>query len=145
MFGGTALAVELSQANLTVLANESGETAVLSLAELEKGQKIFINSSCTQCHLSGGTKTNPNVSLSAQDLASASPARNNLESLVDYIYNPTDYSGELSLDVLHPNPNRADIFFEMRDLTKDDVKALAGYILFKAHTDDSWGNIRLSR
>lgn len=48
---------------------------------------------------------------------------------MDYIKNPTTYDGEYEISELHPSIKSADIFTEMRNLTDDDLKAIAGYIL----------------
>jgi photosystem II cytochrome c550 len=42
--------------------------------------------------------------------------------------NPTTYDGETEISELHPVPRAADIYPEMRNLTDDDLEAIAGHI-----------------
>lgn len=84
MFVGGASAVQLDEATRTLPLNAEGKTVVLSLKEVEKGKRLF-NDTCSQCHAGGKTKTDFNVGLSTKDLAGATPARDNIEALVDYM------------------------------------------------------------
>lgn len=134
----SALAVEISDAMRTVDLNASGEQITLDLEQLSTGQRMF-NSSCVQCHLDGGSKTNPDVDLSTDTLASATPARNNLDSLVDYLHHPTTYDGLRSLAEFHPSTENSDLFPRMKSLAEDDLRAIAGYILAEPNIiGDQW-------
>ncbi|MGK7927223.1 MAG: photosystem II cytochrome c-550 [Spirulina sp.] len=145
LFANRALAIELDEATRTVPLNERGETVVLTLKEMKKGKQLFINS-CSECHQGGMTKTNPNVGLGLETLALATPPRNNIEGLVDYLKNPTTYDGEIEISELHPSIQSADIFPEMRNLTEDDLYALAGHILVQPNIlGDRWGGGKLLR
>ena len=108
-FVGNASAVELDEVTRTVTLNEQGDTYVLSLKEVNKGKRLF-NDTCSQCHAGGVTKTNQNVGLEPETLALATPSRDNLEGLVDYMKNPTTYDGEIEISELHPSLKSADIF-----------------------------------
>jgi photosystem II cytochrome c550 len=44
---------------------------------------------------------------------------------------PTSYDGEFDISELHPSIKSADIFPEMRNLTENDLEALAAYILIQ--------------
>lgn len=139
MFVGGASAVQLNEATRTVPLNADGETVVLSLKEVEKGKRLF-NNTCSQCHAGGKTKTDFNVGLSTKDLAGATPSRNNIEALVDYLKNPTTYDGFTEISELHPSIKSADIFTEMRNLTEDDLYAIAGHILIQPNIiGKAWG------
>jgi photosystem II cytochrome c550 len=127
---GSASAVELDKNVRTVPLNAQGDTVVLSLQEVQEGKRLF-NDTCAQCHAGGVTKTNQNVGLTPEDLALAVPNRNNIEGLVDYMKNPTTYDGETEISELHPSTKSADIFTEMRNLTDEDLKAIAGHILLQ--------------
>ncbi|AFZ57351.1 cytochrome c-550 [Anabaena cylindrica FACHB-243] len=130
MLVGSATAVEVDKAIRTVPLNEQGSTVVISVKELEKGKRLF-NDTCAQCHAGGVTKTNQNVGLEPQALAGATPKRDNIAGLVDYMKNPTTYDGEEEISEIHPSIKSADIFTEMRNLTDDDLKAIAGHILIQ--------------
>lgn len=127
---GSVSAVELSTDIRTVKANDAGTNSVLSLEQVQKGKRLF-NDSCAQCHAGGKTKTDPNVGLSTDVLAGATPKRDNIEALVDYMKNPTTYDGEIEIAEIHPSLKSADIYPEMRNLTDDDLTAIAGHILMQ--------------
>ncbi|TAF09670.1 MAG: cytochrome c-550 [Nostocales cyanobacterium] len=139
LFIGSATAVELDEATRTVPLNEQGETIVLSLKQVKQGKTLF-NSTCSQCHAGGVTKTNQNVGLTPEDLAGALPNRNNIEGLVDYMKNPTTYDGQEEISEIHPSFKSADIFTEMRNLTDEDLVAIAGHILLQPKVvGTKWG------
>ena len=136
---GSACAVELDQAKRTVPLNESGETTVVSLKQLKEGKRLF-NNTCSQCHPGGITKTNQNIGLDPETLALATPNRNNIEGLVDYLKNPTTFDGEEEISELHPSTKSADIYPAMRNLTEDDLEAIAGHILLQPKViGQRWG------
>ena len=66
IFVGNATAVELDRGIRTVPLNDSGQTVVLSLQQVERGKRVF-NDTCSKCHAGGVTKTDFNVSLSQED------------------------------------------------------------------------------
>jgi photosystem II cytochrome c550 len=129
-FAGGAIAAELDAATRTVPLNDAGDTTVLSLKQVAQGKRMF-NYACGQCHVGGVTKTDPNIGLDPETLALASPSRDNIDSLVDYMKNPTTYDGLDSIAELHPSTQSTDIFPKMRNLTEDDLVAIAGHILLQ--------------
>ncbi|AUT02994.1 cytochrome c-550 [Nostoc sp. CENA543] len=136
---GSATAVELDKATRTVKLNEQGDTVTLSLKQVKEGKRLF-QYACAQCHVGGVTKTNQNVGLEPEALALATPKRDNIEGLVDYMKNPTTYDGEEEISELHPSIKSADIFTEMRNLTDKDLEAIAGHILLQPKIlGDKWG------
>jgi photosystem II cytochrome c550 len=131
-------AVELDEATRTVPLN-SKKNVTLSLEQVKKGKRLFINT-CSTCHVGGVTKTNPNVGLDVEALSLATPARNTIESLVDYIKNPTTFDGLESIAEIHPSIKSADIFPTVRSLTEDDLFAIAGHILLQPKiVAEKWG------
>ncbi|MGB3299717.1 MAG: photosystem II cytochrome c-550 [Phormidesmis sp.] len=130
VFAGSdsAIALEIDKTSRTVPLNSSGEQLTLTTEQFMLGQHKF-NSSCAQCHIDGGTKPNPDVDLSTQALALATPARDSISSLIDYLNYPTTYDGLQSLAEFHPSVLNLDLFPKMRDLNKEDLEAIAGYIL----------------
>jgi len=127
---GSAWAIELSSELRTVTLNDKGETTVLSLEDVTKGKELF-NFACAQCHAGGKTKTDPNVSLGPDSLAGATPRRDNIAGLVDYMQHPTTYDGEVGIAELHPSIESADIYPRMRNLKDEDLKVIAGHILLQ--------------
>ncbi|MDH6060154.1 photosystem II cytochrome c-550 [Chrysosporum bergii ANA360D] len=136
---GSATALELDEAIRTVPLNDRGETVVLSLKQVKEGKRLF-QYACAQCHAGGVTKTNQNVGLDPESLALATPKRDNIEGLVDYMKNPTTYDGEVEISELHPSIKSADIFTAMRNLKEDDLVAIAGHVLLQPKIlGDKWG------
>ncbi|MDB9474919.1 photosystem II cytochrome c-550 [Dolichospermum circinale] len=136
---GSATAIELDEATRTVPLNAQGDTVVLSLEQVKEGKRLF-NYACAQCHAGGVTKTNQNVGLEPEALAGALPNRNNIEGLVDYMKNPTTYDGETEISEIHPSIKSANIFKVMRNLTEEDLKAIAGHILLEPKVvGTKWG------
>ncbi|MEO0406413.1 MAG: photosystem II cytochrome c-550 [Cyanobacteria bacterium P01_A01_bin.135] len=129
-FAKGATAVELDAETRTVPLNKSGETVVLSLEQITQGRREF-NTACASCHLAGVTRTNPNIDLSPEALALATPPLDNLDALVDYIYEPTSYDGLYDISEVHPAVKSSDIFPKMRNLSEDDIEAIAGHILLQ--------------
>jgi photosystem II cytochrome c550 len=133
-----AFAQDKPDDNRTVQLNGKEKT-VLSKSEISKGKKLF-NSACANCHVGGATLTNPNVGLDAETLALASPQRNTIEGLVDYMKNPTTFDGVDEISELHPSLKSTDIFPIMRGLTDPELKAIAAYILYSTNLKGvSWG------
>jgi photosystem II cytochrome c550 len=136
---GRATALELSEAVRTVPLNGQGDTTVLNLKQVQEGKRLF-NYACAQCHAGGVTKTNQNVGLDPEALALATPPRNNIAGLVDYLHNPTTYDGEEEIAELHPSTKSADIYAAMRNLSEDDLVAISGHVLLQPKiVGDKWG------
>jgi len=138
-FVGTATAAELDAATRTVPLNNDGDTITLSLKQVKEGKRLF-QYACAQCHVGGITKTDPNVGLDPEALSLATPPRNSIDALVDYMKDPTSYDGEQSIAEIHPSLKSKDTFPEMRNLTQDDLVAIAGHILLQPKVvGDKWG------
>ncbi|BAB77783.1 photosystem II cytochrome c-550 [Anabaena sp. FACHB-709] len=136
---GSATALELDEATRTVPLNAQGDTVTLSLKQVKEGKRLF-QYACAQCHVGGVTKTNQNVGLEPEALALATPNRNNIEGLVDYMKNPTTYDGVEEISEIHPSLKSADIFTAMRNLTDKDLESIAGHILLQPKIlGDKWG------
>ena len=126
----TTYAIELDESTRTLPLNSSGTTIIFTPEQVKRGKRLF-NNTCAVCHTGGITKTNPNVGLDPEALSLASPPRDNMESLVDYMKDPTSYDGSESIAEVHPSIKSADIFPKMRTLTDDDLYTIAGHILLQ--------------
>ncbi|NEO13138.1 MAG: cytochrome c-550 [Moorea sp. SIO4G2] len=136
---GSSAALDLSKELRTVPSNEAGKMVEMSNEEIVKGLRLF-NAKCSQCHKGGYTKTDPNVSLGAEDLELATPPRDNLDGIIDYLNNPTTYDGEIEIAEFHPSTKSADVFPYMRNVSQDDLRNMAGYILYEINQrPDTWG------
>lgn len=139
MFVGSVSAAELDAATRTIPLDDKGGTLELSLKQVKEGKRLF-QYACAQCHAGGVTKTDPNVGLDPESLALATPPRNNVDALVDYMKDPTTYDGAQSIAEVHPSLKSKDNFPEMRNLTEDDLVAIAGHILLQPKVvGDKWG------
>ena len=127
-FAGPVQAAQWSSEQLTVPANPDGTLVTFSEQEIKAGRKLF-NTSCGTCHAGGITKTNQNVGLDPETLALATPPRDTVAALVDYLKDPTSYDGEYSIADVHPSLRSSDVFVQMRNLDDEDLRLMAGYIL----------------
>jgi photosystem II cytochrome c550 len=135
----TASAIDLDEATRTVVKDGSGKTIVLTPEQVKRGKRLF-NATCGACHVGGISKTNPNVGLDPEALSLATPRRDNIDSLVDYLKNPTSYDGLESIAEVHPSIASADIYPRMRSVTDEDLTAMAGHILLQPKIlTEKWG------
>ena len=134
-----ASAIDLDEATRTIIKDASGNTIVLSPEQVKRGKRLF-NATCGACHVGGMTKPNPNVGLDPEALSLATPRRDNVEALVDYLKNPTSYDGFESIAEVHPSIKSADIYPRMRSLTDEDLTAISGHILLQQKIlTEKWG------
>jgi len=139
IFVTTALAIDLDEATRTVVVDNAGNTTVLTPEQVKRGKRLF-NATCGACHVGGITKTNPNVGLDPEALSLATPRRDNISALVDYIKNPTTYDGLESIAEVHPSIKSADIYPRMRSLTDEDLYSIAGHIMLSPKiASEKWG------
>ena len=135
----TASAIDLDEATRTVVKDASGKTIVLTPEQVKRGKRLF-NATCGACHIGGITKTNPNVGLDPEALSLATPRRDNMASLIDFMKNPTSYDGLESIAETHPSIKSADIYPRMRSVTEEDLTAIAGHILLQPKiVTEKWG------
>jgi photosystem II cytochrome c550 len=138
-FVTSASAIELDEATRTIVADSSGKTIVLTPEQVKRGKRLF-NATCGACHVGGITKTNPNVGLDPEALSLATPRRDNVAGLVDFMKNPTTYDGVESIAETHPSIKSADIYPHMRSVTDEDLTAIAGHILLQPKViSEKWG------
>ena len=139
IFVTTASAIDLDEATRTVVKDSAGKTVVLSAEQVKRGKRLF-NATCGACHVGGMTKTNPNVGLDPEGLSLATPRRDNIDALVDYLKNPTSYDGLESIAEVHTSIKSADLYTRMRSVTDDDLYAIAGHILLSPKIlTEKWG------
>ena len=119
--------------------DSKGTTVVLSPEQVKRGKRLF-NATCGACHTGGITKTNPNVGLDPEALSLATPRRDSIEGLVDFLKNPTTYDGQESIAEVHPSVKSADIYPRMRSITEEDLVAISGHILLQPKiVTEKWG------
>ena len=134
-----ASAIDLDEATRTVTVDGSGNTTVLSPEQVKRGKRLF-NATCGACHVGGVTKTNPNVGLDPEALSLATPRRDNIAALVDYLKNPVTYDGLESIAEVHPSIKSADLYPRMRSITDEDLYSIAGHIMLQPKiVTEKWG------
>ena len=139
VFVFNASAIDLDEATRTVAKDSSGKTIVLTPEQVKRGKRLF-NTTCGACHVGGISKTNPNVGLDPEALSLATPRRDNVDALVDFLKNPTSYDGLESIAETHPSIKSADIYPRMRSLTDEDLTTIAGHILLQPKIlSEKWG------
>ena len=139
IFVTSASAIDLDEATRTVVSDSSGKTIVLTTEQVKRGKRLF-NATCGACHVGGITKTNTNIGLDPEALSLATPRRDNIASLVDFMKNPTTYDGLDSIAETHPSIKSADIYPRMRSVTDEDLTAIAGHILLSPKVQgEKWG------
>ena len=139
VFISTVSAIDLDEATRTIVADKAGKTIVLTPEQVKRGKRLF-NATCGACHVGGISKTNPNVGLDSEALSLATPRRDNVTALVDFLKNPTTYDGLESIAETHPSIKSADIYPRMRSLTDEDLTAIAGHILLQPKViTEKWG------
>jgi len=137
-FVTSASAIDLDEATRTVSVDGS-KTVVLTNEQVKRGKRLF-NATCGYCHLGGITKTNPNIGLDPESLSLATPRRDNIVGLVDFMKNPTTYDGLESIAETHPSIKSADIYPRMRSVTDEDLTAIAGHVLLQPKIGgEKWG------
>ena len=135
----TVSAIDLDEATRTVVADGEGRTVILTPKQVKRGKRLF-NATCGACHVGGVTKTNPNVGLDPEALSLATPRRDNIAGLVDYLKNPTTYDGLDSIAEVHPSIKSADIYPRMRSLTDEDLYSIAGHVMLQPKiVTEKWG------
>ncbi|MGQ9838128.1 MAG: photosystem II cytochrome c-550 [Cyanobacteriota bacterium] len=127
--------------DIPAVALSPTESITFTEKELARGKKLFA-STCAQCHVGGQTYPNPDVSLKLSDLEGATPPRDNVLAIVDYIKNPVTYDGTESLLEYHPNTQLLSEYPRLRNLSDEDLKLIAGYILVQAKTLPGWGGTK---
>jgi photosystem II cytochrome c550 len=138
-FTGVANAAELDAATRTVPLNGAGDSITFTVPQVAQGKKMF-KYACAQCHAGGVTKTDPNVGLDPEALALATPPRNNVAELIQYMRVPMSYDGANDISEVHPSLKSKDLFAEMRNLNDDDLQDIAGYILIQPKVvGTKWG------
>ena len=139
VFVTSSFAIDLDEATRTVVVDGSGKTIILTPEQVKRGKRLF-NATCGACHVGGVSKTNPNVGLDPEALSLATPRRDNIDGLVDFLKDPTTYDGIESIAEVHPSIRSADIYPRMRSVTDEDLTAISGHILLQPKIiTEKWG------
>lgn len=107
-----------------------GQTQQFSGEDLSVGKELF-ETHCLNCHVGGATLPDPTVSLSLKTLAGATPPRDNINGIVNFLREPMTYDG-------------SDATFWCRQvpetwMPKEQVEKLAAFVLRAAQKAPGWG------
>lgn len=126
----------LAKEPIPLKINEQGDTQIFTPEDLSQGKALFIDS-CVSCHVGGATLPDPNITLSLEDLAGATPPRDNVGAIAAFLRNPTTYDG-------------TDISFWCRQLPENEVsdekvENVSAFILRAAQNAPKWGKAYIER
>lgn len=107
-----------------------GNTHQFTPEDLTTGKELFDNS-CINCHAGGLTFLTSDISLSLEDLKAATPPRDTIDSIVEYMRYPVSYDG-------------SDTNYWCRQVSENwmpqpTAEKLAAYILRSAEVAPGWG------
>ena len=110
--------------------NDQGETRLFSANDLIAGKKLF-EQHCASCHVGGATLPNPPISLAFDVLQKATPPRDTIDRLVEYMRYPMSYDGSEETLLCREVPESW--------LSTAEIENLAGFILRAAQKAEGWG------
>jgi photosystem II cytochrome c550 len=116
-----------------IVINDRGETRSFSADDLVAGKQLF-ELHCASCHVGGTTLPNPAVSLSLDLLRQATPPRDTVEQLVQFMRQPMSYDGRDESVLCREVPDSW--------LSQSEAENLAGFILRAAEKAKGWGTAR---
>lgn len=112
------------------VAINEGETRLFSADDLINGKKLF-EQHCASCHVGGSTLPNPSVSLALDVLKQATPPRDTVNRLVEFMRQPMSYDGSEETLLCREVPDTW--------LKQPEVENLAAFILRAAEKAKGWG------
>lgn len=115
---------------VSIAIDETGNTREFSPQSLERGKQLF-DESCLFCHLRGANVPFPTVSLSLEDLAGATPPRDNIAGFVAYMREPMTYDGSDYTPWCRQVPESW--------MSPEQIEDLAAFVIRAAQKDQSWG------
>ncbi len=107
-----------------------GHTRLFSAGDFSAGKQLFAQN-CLNCHVGGATLPDPTISLSLATLQGATPPRNNINSLVEYLRQPMTYDGSEESFWCRQVPESW--------MSQPDIENLAAFVLRAAQKAPGWG------
>ena len=107
-----------------------GHTQLFSAQDLTAGKQLF-EQNCLNCHVGGATLPDPTISLSLATLQGATPPRNNINSLVEYLRQPMTYDGSEESFWCRQVPESW--------MSQTQIQDLAAFVLRAAQKAPGWG------
>ena len=113
--------------------DSQGNTRDFTYDALLAGKGLF-EQNCLSCHVGGSTLASPTVSLSLANLQGATPPRDTILALVNYMRHPLAYDGS--------DENYACREVPESWLSQEQVETMAAFVLRAAQTAKGWGTSR---
>ncbi|MGB3402625.1 MAG: photosystem II cytochrome PsbV2 [Microcoleaceae cyanobacterium] len=110
--------------------DDEGNTKPFTTEDFTAGKERFDNS-CINCHAGGLNLPFPEISLSLEKLEAATPPRDSISSLVDYMRYPLSYDGSDTNYWCRQVPENW--------MPQPQAEQLAAYILRAGEVVPSWG------
>lgn len=109
--------------------NQQGQTKLFSPEDITEGKELF-KANCINCHVGGKTLPYPPVSLALDTLSGATPPRDNINGIVNFLRQPMTYDG-------------SEETFWCRTVTaswmpQEQIEKLAAFILRAAQKAPGW-------
>ena len=115
---------------ISLALDGKGQTKSFSGEDLSFGKELF-EAHCLNCHVGGATLPDPTVSLALNTLAGATPPRDNINGIVNFLREPMTYDG-------------SDLSFWCRQVSEswmpqEQIEKLAAFVLRAAQKAPGWG------
>lgn len=115
---------------ISLALDGKGQTKQFSGEDLSFGKELF-EAHCLNCHVGGATLPDPTVSLALDTLAGATPPRDNIDGIVNFLRAPMTYDG-------------SDLSFWCRQVSEswmpqEQIEKLAAFVLRAAQKAPGWG------
>jgi photosystem II cytochrome c550 len=124
----------LAREPVAIPYDAQGQTQTFTPDDFYQGKELF-KEHCIYCHVGGTTLQDPQISLSLDALGGATPPRNNVSAIAEFLRDPMNYDG-------------SDYSIWCRQVTEDwmpqaDVEKLAAFVLRAAEKSPGWGNSKV--
>lgn len=120
----------LAKKPISLDVDAKGQTKQFSPEDLSAGKELF-ETNCINCHVGGATLPDPTVSLALDTLAGATPPRNNINGLVDFLREPMTYDGSEPTFWCRQVPESW--------MPQEQIEKLAAFVLRAAQKAPGWG------
>jgi photosystem II cytochrome c550 len=120
----------LAKEPISLDVDAQGQTKQFSPEDLSAGKELF-ETNCINCHVGGATLPDPTVSLALDTLAGATPPRNNINGLVDFLREPMAYDGSEPTFWCRQVPESW--------MPQEQIEKLAAFVLRAAQKAPGWG------
>jgi photosystem II cytochrome c550 len=115
---------------IELAVDQAENTRLFSPTQLSEGKRLF-EENCTNCHVGGATLPDPTLSLALTALQGATPPRDTINALVDFMRQPKTYDGSEETFWCRQVPDSW--------LPQEQIENLAAFVLRAAQKAPGWG------